>query len=76
MLRGQHSAREGAHLSAGLDPGLGEDAEALAGDGALGDDHLAGQHQAGQLLHLWGRKREIINISVTIIIIIIITTGL
>ena len=32
MLRSDDPASEGAHLGAGLDPRLGEDAEALAGD--------------------------------------------
>lgn len=51
-LWGDDSAGEGAHLRACLDPRLGEDAEALTGDGTLCDDHLGRQHQAGQLLHL------------------------
>lgn len=52
MLGGQDPACEGSHLGARFDPGLGEDAQTFSWDGALGDDHLAGQHQAGQLLHL------------------------
>lgn len=55
MFRGDDSASEGAHLCARLDPRLGEDAEALAGDGTLRDNHLSRQHQAGELLHLYGR---------------------
>lgn len=57
VLRGDDAASEGAHLRARLDPRLGEDAEALAGDGTLRDDHLRRQHQAGQLLHLCDRHR-------------------
>lgn len=52
VFRGNDAAGEGAHLGARLDPRFGEDAEALARDRALGDDHLHRQHQAGQLLHL------------------------
>lgn len=56
VLRSDDTASEGAHLGAGLDPRLGEDAKALAGDGALRDDHLGRQHQAGQLLNLCGHQ--------------------
>ena len=56
VLRSDDTASEGAHLGAGLDPRLGENAKALAGDGALRDDHLGRQHQAGQLLNLCGRQ--------------------
>lgn len=52
MLRRQDPPGEGAHLGPGLDPGLGEDAQTFSRDGALGDDDLTGQHQAGELLHL------------------------
>lgn len=58
MFRGQEPPCEGAHLGAGFDPGLREDAQTLTGDRALGDDHLTGQHQAGQLLHLYEYKEE------------------
>lgn len=53
MFGGDDSAGERPHLGAGFDPRLGEDAQTFSRDGALGDDHLAGQNQAGQLLDLW-----------------------
>lgn len=52
MLRGQDSPGERPHLCSCFDPSLGEDAKSFSWDRALGDDHLTGQHQAGQLLHL------------------------
>lgn len=52
MFRGQYSASEWAHLSPSFDPCLREDAKAFSRDGALCNDHLTGQHQTGQLLHL------------------------
>lgn len=48
----EDTASEGTHLSPGFDPRLGEYAQAFTRDGALSDDHLTGQHQAGQLLNL------------------------
>lgn len=51
MFRGDDPSGERPHLGAGLDPSLGEDAQTFSRDGALGDDDLTGQHQAGQLLH-------------------------
>lgn len=58
MLRGQDPPGEGPHLGSSFDPSLGEDAQTFSRDGALGDDHLGGQHQAGQLLHLCANKRR------------------
>lgn len=58
MFGGQDSPGEGPHLGSCFDPSLGEDAETLSRDRALGDDHLTGQHQAGQLLHLCKKFRR------------------
>lgn len=58
VFRGQDFAREGAHLRASLDPRFGEDTQTFSWDGALCDDHLAGEHQTGQFLHLWEKKKE------------------
>lgn len=58
VFGGQESPGEGAHLCSGFDPGLGEDPQAFSRDGALGDDHLAGKHQAGELLHLCECKKK------------------
>ena len=57
MFRGDDGASKWTHLCACLDPGLGEDAQALARYRALGNDHLTGQHQAGQLLDLCKQKK-------------------
>lgn len=48
----EDAASERTHLGPGFDPRLGENAQAFSRDGALSDDHLTGQHQAGQLLDL------------------------
>ena len=58
MLRGDYPASERTHLCARLDPGLGENAQALARDRALGNDHLTGQHQAGELLNLCREEKN------------------
>lgn len=58
MLRGQDSPGERPHLCSCFDPSLGKDAKSFSWDRALGDDHLTGQHQAGQLLHLCRFKKK------------------
>lgn len=58
MLRGDDPASERTHLCARLDPGLGENSQALARYRALGNDHLTGKHQAGELLDLCREEKN------------------
>lgn len=58
MFRRDDPARKRSHLGAGLDPGFGEDAQALRRDGALGDNDLGGQDKAGELLDFWTRENQ------------------